>query len=837
LPALASALASPKQEVQRAALALVQQLCASKRARAGLVSAGAATPLAAMLLSLGNAHSNTEFLTAVLECLSLLSGAGLTECQHAVRNAGAVPHLIQLMSHGSPKLSQLAADLVASLCPGDMSNAEQLFESGGIVMLAERLLGNDEAQQLQALSALSQLSADVQQAGAIVESGCLQPVLELLEHRNMELKSYAAITFGNLCANGTLSPAQLQHPSVLPHLVSMLSSSNGLAKGPAVSAIAAMAGQPHLRASVYDLGGLPGLVSLLHSDADTSYHAVQAVAQFAADERYRAALPGVGAMAPLTSLLSSHLPHVQHCALSAVANSSFVPSAVQPLCAAGAPALVGQLLFNHDAAVQKMCLTALCNLLAAEPAAAGAALLQVGGHVALQTQLSTPAPEVQSQAAMAIGHMSRHAPAVQALLEVDTVPLLCGLLHSPVPSVQLQTVYALGALAADDEGAASAVVLAGAVAPLSTLLLSSSSPDVKGHLALTLAHVVRGNWRPVFNVGGFQALLDLLAVGSEAVQMDVAAAIATLLDDVHQRKALLADMNSVSAIVGLLSSPNESTQQHAAAALAALAEESSAREDLYRLGTLSHIIRTLTASNLRPDNAGDAAGASARVSMLRVVAAFAQDSRYCNMLRITIQPLVAMLESGCTPILAHAALAVMALSRSESNRDALRDAGAMRRMAELLLHPDERVQSSAVQCVANLGVDASDAVIFMSSGWHLSLTSLLSATNADVQGAAAAVLGNLSAVAAFREALLADGALAPILQLLQSDELHTRTAAVRRERCTPHAHTPTPTPTRTPTPLLHTHAHTPTPTPRHGRPGPGARVRTRLTRMSFIAGN
>ena len=52
---------------------------------------------------------------------------------------------------------------------------------------------------------------------------------------------------GNLCSAGALTPAQLQHPSVLPHLVAMLSSSNALAKGPAAAAIASMAYQPALR--------------------------------------------------------------------------------------------------------------------------------------------------------------------------------------------------------------------------------------------------------------------------------------------------------------------------------------------------------------------------------------------------------------------------------------------------------------------------------------------------------------------------------------------------------------------------------------------------------------
>ena len=277
--------------------------------------------------------------------------------------AGAVPQLIQLMSHDAPRVSQPAAALVSILCPGDVQASEQLFESGGLVMLADELQSGQEHKQLHAVSALAQLSAQPQHASAIVDNGCVSPLLGLLEHRNQELKSYAAIAFGNLCSSGALAPSRLQHPSMLPHVVSLLSSSNGLAKAPAAGAIAAMAAQPHSRQAVYQLGGLAPLASLLQSDPDTAYHAVQAIAQFAADERYRPMLAEVGALPGLHALLSSHLPHVQQCALSAIANTSFVPSAAAPLCATGVLAHLGQLLFSADEATQTMCLTALSNLL------------------------------------------------------------------------------------------------------------------------------------------------------------------------------------------------------------------------------------------------------------------------------------------------------------------------------------------------------------------------------------------------------------------------------------------------------------------------------------------
>lgn len=138
---------------------------------------------------------------------------------------------------------------------GDVRSAEQLFESGGIVMLAEQLQAHDTRSKLQALSALSQLSSAPQQAAAIVDNGCVEPLLQLLEHPNQELKSYAAITFGNLCSSNAIPMVMLQRPSVLPHIVMLLSSSNALAKAPAAGAVASMLADASLRQSVYEMGG------------------------------------------------------------------------------------------------------------------------------------------------------------------------------------------------------------------------------------------------------------------------------------------------------------------------------------------------------------------------------------------------------------------------------------------------------------------------------------------------------------------------------------------------------------------------------------------------------
>ena len=123
MPALAVTLGSSRAALQRTALALTQQLSASKRACSAMLEAGIAAPLASML---ANSHAtDLEVTAAVLECTQALAAIGMPQAQTAVRNAGAVPHLIQLMSHEQPRVSSVAASLVRDLCPGDVRNSEQ----------------------------------------------------------------------------------------------------------------------------------------------------------------------------------------------------------------------------------------------------------------------------------------------------------------------------------------------------------------------------------------------------------------------------------------------------------------------------------------------------------------------------------------------------------------------------------------------------------------------------------------------------------------------------------------------------------------------------------------
>ncbi|KAJ1619744.1 hypothetical protein T492DRAFT_1130052 [Pavlovales sp. CCMP2436] len=94
------------------------------------------------------------------------------------------------------------------------------------------------------------------------------------------------------------------------------------------------------------------------------------------------------------------------------------------------------------------------------------------------------------------------------------------------------------------------------------------------------------------------------------------------------------------------------------------------------------------------------------------------------------------------------------------------------------------MKECAVLALAKLKPPPSLAPRFLASGWLLSLVALLEHTDLDVQVAAAAVLGELCAEAAFREAVLrdGDGALGTVVELLAGGQPHCTLAALRTLR-------------------------------------------------------
>lgn len=632
LPHLVSMLRSRTPAARDGGLMLARELCRSPRVAGALVDAGAAAPLLNMLMQPG---ANTEVLGEALQLLLALAAAGggaLARVQSAVREANAIPMLTQLMQSEDGAVRTAAMRAVSQLSAGDAKSTDVLRESGGVVLLSEALLSPDETAALQAVSTIAQMSASSAHVHSIVENKCLGPLLQLLSHRSAQVRAEAELAFSNLARSGAINQMLMQDPSASRHLVGLLRRSGGVMQAQAAIAIAGIASDGAARETLYAQGALPQLVALLDADPELAGAAVQAVAHFASDERFRTVLAELGAARGLCSQLGHRNGDVCRCALSAVANLSFVPAAVPALAASGAPLKLGELLFAPDEPSLNMALAALCNLSQADASDAATQLLQVGGALGLVTLLTHRNPRLQAQAALLLGQLSTCSPFAQAAVAADATQLLSGLLHAPSADVQTNSVYALGILSGQDEAAAHSVEASGGVTALTRIILGNGTADAKRRATLALANVVRGQWRSVYNMGGFAALLVALNVGTDAVQQEVSRAIADLAADPTHRRALLSDVASVSSIVGILSADNAATQQCAADAVLAFAEEASAREVLYGMGIVGQLIRLLTA----PADGAGALRDDARASLLGTLAHFAADARYCDTLRIAM---------------------------------------------------------------------------------------------------------------------------------------------------------------------------------------------------------
>jgi len=430
LPHVVALLRSRTPSTREAGLMLARDLCRSSKVAGQLVEAGAAAPL------LNAVTQPSAPADLVAECLRLLlamagaSGGALSRVQAAVREANAIPMLTQLMQSGESAVRQAAMKCVTEFSAGDARSADVLRESGGVVLLSEALLSPDEATALQAVSTIAQMSASAQHVGSIVENGCLGPLLQLLAHRASAVRAQAELAFSNLARSGAINSMLVQDPAASRHLVGLLRR-GGVMQSQAAVAVAAIASDARARETLYAQGVLPQLVSLLDADPELAGAAVQAVAHFASDERFRATLAELGCARALAAQLGHRNADVSRCALSAIANLSFVPAAQPALAAAGAPMRLGEALFAPDEPTLHMALAALLNLSRADASDAATQLLQVGGALGLVTLLTRPDARLQAQAALLLGQLSACAPFAQAAVAADATQLLGCMRRAP----------------------------------------------------------------------------------------------------------------------------------------------------------------------------------------------------------------------------------------------------------------------------------------------------------------------------------------------------------------------------------------------------------------------
>lgn len=188
-----------------------------------------------------------------------------------------------------------------------------IAREGGIRRLA-RLLNRTDVNVL-AARVLSILSADATNHAAIVEAGCVDPLVQLLDSDSEAMQAYAAGTLGNLGTNTEYSD-EIGSAGAIAPLVAMLESMVIEVQSAAVSTLSALSANADNAVSIAVAGGIAHLVRLLGSASKVVHgSAVCALVNMArCNDQLCIKIGSEGAIAPLVALLQSLSSGVQYCA-------------------------------------------------------------------------------------------------------------------------------------------------------------------------------------------------------------------------------------------------------------------------------------------------------------------------------------------------------------------------------------------------------------------------------------------------------------------------------------------------------------------------------------------
>ena len=583
---LLALLSAANTQTRSSALQLTHNLCLHGAA-AAMLAAGAAAPLtkdmvraAAVAKGWGGGASSVSDASKdaglALTALAALGeeATGKEAVRHAVRQHSALPSLVAMLGDRDEAVNAAAATILALIDPSDNAALAELQNTGGIALLCETLVSASatETSHLQAMQTLATLSASPTPAVAIAEyPGAISAYVNLVcAPRSPEARAAALTTLAHLSTLGALGLEVLRSQPLLIALADAASAkpadmpaaeqpADDAQRAAALALLAQAAQDGACRLELAQLNTPPVFAAAIADGGETAKAATHALAHFAADETFRLQLASWGAPQPLASQLSPNTQpdaRTRAMALSALANYSYVDAAA--LAEAGVTPTLGQLLFEGDAAILGMALTALTNLIGASDAVAPA-LLQAGTPLAVHSLLSHSDHTVVDQAVGALIKMCAEPLLAAALADVPgAVGALVGLIVSSDESAAVPLATALGQILAAKPDARGAAMGAGGAAALGTALLGCPEAEGRLVLATTLATVVQSEWGVAYEACGWPALLAVLnlhvaatAAGTakpegEAQHIEAARGTAALLtSSAAAREALAADPNAL----------------------------------------------------------------------------------------------------------------------------------------------------------------------------------------------------------------------------------------------------------------------------------------------------
>ncbi|KAK4336493.1 Vacuolar protein 8 [Rhodotorula toruloides] len=372
---------------------------------------------------------------------------------------------------------------------------------------------------------------------------------------------------------------------------------------------------------------------------------------------------------------------------------------------------------------------------------------------ALSTLSYSDNVDLQRSAALAFAEITEKD--VQEVSRETLEPILF-LLNSHDVEVQRAASAALGNLAVNAENKLTIVKLGG----LEPLIRQMLSPNVEvqcnavGCITNLATHDMRvqrnatgallnmthsdENRQQLVAAGAIPVLVSLLGSSDTDVQYYCTTALSNIAVDADNRRKLQqSEPRLVVNLIALMDSPSLKVQCQAALALRNLASDEKYQVEIVKNGGLPALLRLL------------------RSSFLPLVLSAAACVRNVSIHPANESPII---ESGfLAPLIdllaydeneevqCHAISTLRNLAASsESNKRALVDAGAAERIRDLVLQVPVAVQSEMTACAAVLGLSEDIKAELLDLGILEVLIPLTASASVEVQGNAAAAIGNLS---------------------------------------------------------------------------------------------
>ncbi|KAJ3575898.1 hypothetical protein NP233_g784 [Leucocoprinus birnbaumii] len=352
--------------------------------------------------------------------------------------------------------------------------------------------------------------------------------------------------------------------------------------------------------------------------------------------------------------------------------------------------------------------------------------------------LSSHDAEVQRAASAALGNLAVNTDNKLLIVKLGGLEPLIRQMLSPNVEVQCNAVGCVTNLATHDDNK-SKIAKSGALVPL-TRLARSKDMRVQRNATGALLNMTHSdeNRQQLVNAGAIPVLVNLLNSPDTDVQYYCTTALSNIAVDANNRKKLAqSEPKLISSLVQLMDSPSLKVQCQAALALRNLASDEKYQLEIVKCEGLQALLRLLQSTYL-PLILSSAA-------CVRNVSIHPQNESPIIESGF-LQPLINLLSfKENEEVQCHAISTLRNLAASsEKNKGAIVKAGAIQTIKELVLDVPVGVQSEMTACVAVLALSDELKSQLLEMGVLEFLIPLTNSPSGEVQGNAAAAIGNLS---------------------------------------------------------------------------------------------